>query len=130
MTRAQSQLAPGITATTTDVIAGAEASAAFRSFVGGLKISGVFQGNPPRALINGRTYRTGELVDIPLGVAFDSADADKKIVTFKDRTGATTTRVGRPGSPGPANSPEPARKRVTTQDDSRSPEASSTAWPA
>lgn len=92
VTRAQSQLAPGITATTTDVIAGAEASAAFRSFVGGLKISGVFQGNPPRALINGRTYRTGELVDIPLGVAFDSADADKKIVTFKDRTGATVSR--------------------------------------
>lgn len=92
VTRAQSTIAPGVTATTTDVIAGAEASAAFRVFVGGLQINGVFQGNPPRALINGRTFRKGELVDVPLGIVFESADAEKKIIVFKDRTGAIVSR--------------------------------------
>lgn len=92
VTRTQSTIAPGVTATTTDVIAGAEASAAFRVFVGGLQINGVFQGNPPRALINGRTFRKGEIVDIPLGVIFESADPEKKTIIFKDRTGATVSR--------------------------------------
>lgn len=92
VTRTQSAIAPGVTATTTDVIAGAEASAAFRAFVGGLQINGVFQGNPPRALINGRTFRKGELVDVPLGVVFESTEPEKKIIVFKDRTGAVVSR--------------------------------------
>ncbi len=92
LTRTSSEIAPGVTATTSEVMAGAEASQAFRSLVGALKISGVFQGNPPRARINDRVFRKGEIVDVPLGVVFDSLETDKKMIVFKDRTGATVSR--------------------------------------
>jgi hypothetical protein len=43
-------------------------------------------------MINGRLTRTGETVDSALGISFDSIDADRKQLLFKDRTGATVTR--------------------------------------
>jgi len=58
----------------------------FKRFVADARITGVFQGTPPRALINGRMIRAGEMVDQTLGV-FDSIDAEKKTITFEDRTG-------------------------------------------
>jgi hypothetical protein len=81
----------GITATT-EVEVAAEASAAFRSFVANAKIGGVFQGNPPRALVNGRTTRAGETVDGGLGIMFDGIDAERKLIIFKDKSGATVAR--------------------------------------
>jgi hypothetical protein len=92
MVRTESQLAPGIRMTTTDLVASAPVSEEFRAFASSARINGVFQGNPPRALINGRTYRAGETLDNILGVVFESVDADKKTITFKDRSGATITR--------------------------------------
>jgi hypothetical protein len=73
-------------------MANAPVSDEFRAFVSAARINGVFQGNPPRALINGRTIRAGESADTILGIVFDSVDPDKKTITFKDRTGATITR--------------------------------------
>ncbi len=90
--KTESQLAPGITVTTSDLTASAPVSAEFRNFVSSARINGVFQGNPPRALINGRTFRAGEAVDNVFGIVFDSVDPEKKTITFKDRTGATLTR--------------------------------------
>jgi hypothetical protein len=87
-----SLIAPGVTATTNDVVAAPKASAAFKRFVADARITGVFQGTPPRALINGRMIRAGEVVDQTLGVVFDSIDAEKKTITFKDRTGIPATR--------------------------------------
>ena len=84
-------LSPGLSATT-EVEAGPEASPAFRSFVANAKISGVFQGEPPRAFINGRLARAGETIDATLGVIFERIDPDKKQIVFKDRTGATIAR--------------------------------------
>jgi pyruvate/2-oxoglutarate dehydrogenase complex dihydrolipoamide acyltransferase (E2) component len=85
-------IAPGISATNADVGAGAEASPAFRSFVANVKVSGVFQGSPPRIMLNGRLVRGGEVVDGGLNITFDSIDAEKKMLLFKDKSGATVTR--------------------------------------
>jgi hypothetical protein len=90
--KTESQLAPGIKVTTSDLMANAPVSDEFRAFVSAARINGVFQGNPPRALINGCTIRAGESADTILGIVFDSVDPDKKTITFKDRTGATITR--------------------------------------
>jgi len=87
-----SVIAPGVTAVTNDVMAAPKASAAFRRFVADAHITGVFQGTPPRALINGRMIRAGELIDQALGVVFDSIDAEQKTITFKDRAGVPVTR--------------------------------------
>jgi hypothetical protein len=81
-----------VTATNDNVSAAAEASPAFRSFVANAKIGGVFQGNPPRLLINGRTVRGGDTVDNSLSITFDSVDSDKKMILFKDKAGAVVTR--------------------------------------
>jgi hypothetical protein len=91
-TRTASQIAPGVTATTTDIVAGVSAGAEFRLFVGNVRINGVFQGTPPRALINGRMFRLGETVEPALGIVFESITAETKTITFKDRTGALVSR--------------------------------------
>jgi len=88
---AVTNLAPGVSATT-EIEAGADASVAFRIFVANAKVNGVFQGNPPRAFINGRMYREGEVVDSALGITFQGIKADLKQIIFKDRTESIVTR--------------------------------------
>ena len=83
---------PGVTAQTGVSISVSNASPAFRSFVANAKITGVFQGRNPRAVINGRVTRVGETVDHPLGIIFHDIDPQRKQIIFKDRTGAITTR--------------------------------------
>ena len=89
---ARTTIAKGVTATTNLEQAGADASVEFRTFVANAKISGVFQGTPARAVINGRLARSGETVDAALGIVFDRIDADRRHIVFRDRTGATVTR--------------------------------------
>ncbi|MCX6951950.1 MAG: hypothetical protein NTV51_07265 [Verrucomicrobia bacterium] len=89
---ASASLSPGVSATTSDVDAVAEASPAFRTFVANAKITGVIGGNPPRMILNGRLARGGDLVDPGLGVTFDGIDADRKLLLFKDKSGAIVTR--------------------------------------
>ena len=89
---ARTTIAKGVTATTTLEQAGTDASVEFRTFVANAKISGVFQGTPARAVINGRLARSGETIDAALGVVFDRIDADRRHIVFRDRTGATVTR--------------------------------------
>jgi hypothetical protein len=84
-------IAPGVAATA-HVEAGAEASAAFRTFVASAKVSGVFQGPPTRAMINGRLTRTGEVIDAALGITFNGVDSPRRHLLFVDRTGAIVTR--------------------------------------
>ena len=69
-----------------------KASNAFKAFVSEAKISGVFQGTPARALINGRTVRAGDLVNKELGVYFESIDVSTKMITFVDEAGARVSR--------------------------------------
>lgn len=88
----QSRIAPGVTATNSAVMATAEASEQFRAFVGAVRINGVFQGSPARALINGHTYREGAVVDETLGIIFDHVEASEKQIVFKDESGAIVRR--------------------------------------
>jgi hypothetical protein len=91
-TQSQSMIAPGVKATTTTVMSAIEASPAFRSFVGQVRINGVFQGSPSRALLNGHTYREGALVDPALGIYFDHVVPEKKLIVFRDSSGAIVQR--------------------------------------
>ena len=88
---AMTPIGRGISAST-EVEATVEASPAFRSFVTNAKISGVFQGTPSRAFINGRLARAGETVDANLGIIFHSVDAERKQLVFKDKSGASVVR--------------------------------------
>ncbi len=85
-------LAPGVTVTTEGVQAEVEASQSFRTFVADAKVSGVFQGTPARAFINGRLVRAGEVVDSSLGIRFDSVDVENRNIVFKDTSGAKVSR--------------------------------------
>ena len=89
---ASATLAPGISATASDVDAVAEATPAFRTFVANAKITGVIGGNPGKIILNNRMARAGDMIDPGLGVVFDSIDADRKLLVFKDKTGAVVTR--------------------------------------
>lgn len=68
------------------------ASPAFKTFVTNARINGVFQGDPPRALINGRTVRPGDILDTALGVLFERIDANRKLIFFKDQSGAVLAK--------------------------------------
>lgn len=88
---ARKALAPGLSATT-QVEAAANASPEFLTYVANLKVSGVFQGSPARAVINGKLTREGETVEPRLGVVFDGVDGPQHQLVFRDRTGATVSR--------------------------------------
>ncbi|WP_052300298.1 hypothetical protein [Opitutus terrae] len=90
--RTTSELSPGVSATTTVSEMSGTASPGFQAWVANARINGVFNGNPPRALINGRTVRAGQSVDDALGIVFDSVDPQEKTITFRDATGAKLTR--------------------------------------
>ena len=87
-----SQLAPGVTVTTTVSDVAGVASGPFREWVANARISGVFQGTPARALINGRMVRAGQIVDDALGIMFDGVDPVGESLVFRDKTGATVVR--------------------------------------
>lgn len=88
----QSVIAPDVTATTSTVMSAVEAGPAFQNFVAQARINGVFQGSPSRALINGHTYREGEMVDPALGIYFDHVLPEEKLIVFSDDSGATVQR--------------------------------------
>ncbi len=88
----ESKIAPGVSATNSNVEAVAEATPAFRSFVANAKIVGVIEADPAKMILNGRLARAGETVDAGLGVIFSGLDIEKRIILFKDKTGATVTR--------------------------------------
>jgi cytoskeletal protein RodZ len=89
---ASATLAPGVSATTSDVDAVADSTPAFRAFVANAKITGVIGGTPPKIILNGRMARAGDIVDPGLGVTFENVDAEKKLLVFRDRTGAIVTK--------------------------------------
>lgn len=91
-TTATIELAPGITATTESIRAVPNASSQFKQFVASAKVSGVYQGNPPRAFINGRLVHTGEMIDDVQEIYFDSIDVATRSLVFKDGRGATVSR--------------------------------------
>jgi hypothetical protein len=67
-------------------------SDAFTRFVTDMRISGVFQGEPPRALVNGRTVRAGETIDLGLGIVFVGIDADRRLILMREPSGALAAK--------------------------------------
>jgi hypothetical protein len=89
---AQSNIDSDVKVNNTQIDTSAAASPEFRDFVANANIGGVFQGTPARALINGRIVREGQVLDSVLGISFDRIDANKKIIYFKDATGAVVSK--------------------------------------
>ena len=44
------------------------------------------------ALINGKIARANQLVDEDLGITFSGIDAEKKLIIFKDKSGASANK--------------------------------------
>jgi hypothetical protein len=73
------------------------ASAEFKAWVNNLKISGVAQraGSLPRILIGGASFNQGDVVAAEMGVTFDHWDPVRRMVRFRDKSGATVERRDR-----------------------------------
>jgi hypothetical protein len=89
---AMSNLTNDVKVNNTHLDAAPAASAAFRAFVAGASIGGVFQGKPARALINGTIVREGQVVEGALEITFDRIDSVQKIIYFKDSSGAEVSK--------------------------------------
>jgi hypothetical protein len=89
---AQTDLTSDVKVNSTHLDAAPAASEAFRAFVANASIGGVFQGTPSRALVNGSIAREGQVVDNTLGIAFERIDSDKKMIFFRDSTGAEVSK--------------------------------------
>jgi hypothetical protein len=89
---ADSQLTTDIKVNSTHLDAAPAASAEFRAFVANASIGGVFQGRPSRALVNGVIVREGQTVNAALGISFDRIDAVRKMIFFKDASGAEVSK--------------------------------------
>ncbi len=60
------------------------AEAELPAYVMALKLTGIFGGPEPRASIDGRMYRVGDVIDRPRGIVIVYIDADKPSVVFGD----------------------------------------------
>ncbi|MFA6287486.1 MAG: hypothetical protein WC661_08885 [Opitutaceae bacterium] len=62
----------------------------FLVWVDAVKISGVINSSPPRAIVNGLLVRPGDTIDSARGIVFDHLDVEQKQFFFRDRSGAIT----------------------------------------
>jgi hypothetical protein len=60
----------------------------FLRYAEALRVSGVFQGEPARALIDGRVVREGDVLEPGLGVVFHDVDVQTKHLILRDASGA------------------------------------------
>jgi hypothetical protein len=67
-------------------------SDAFRQFVVNMRVNGVFQGENARAMLNGKMYHVGDLVEPKLNVTLFKVDPEAKQLVFRDETGAIMAR--------------------------------------
>jgi hypothetical protein len=68
------------------------ASAEFKAWVENARISGVRAGSTTRVFIDRTSYAVGDLVNPQLGISFDGYNAETRMLTFKDATGAKVER--------------------------------------
>lgn len=81
-----SQTSAGSTKTKTGPTSSA-VTIAFKAWIDDARITGVVVGNSPRAIINGRLVRPGDVVDGAQGIVFDGLDLERKEVVFRNGTG-------------------------------------------
>lgn len=60
----------------------------FVRYAEALVVSGVFQGEPARALVDGRIIRTGDLIEPMLAVTFIGVDTTARQLILEDKSGA------------------------------------------
>jgi len=70
-----------------------QASPEFIKFAETMKVSGVLQGPPAKAMLNGRSFRVGAIIDPSLGVIFAGVDGATNRLILRDRTGAELRRA-------------------------------------
>ncbi len=63
-------------------------SARFVRYSESIRVSGVFQGTPARALVDGRLVRAGDLIEPTLGIKFIAVDAETKHLILEEASGA------------------------------------------
>jgi hypothetical protein len=68
------------------------ASPAFHAWVENLKIGGVRGGSTSRVFIGATAYAPGDVVNPQLGIVFEEYNAETRMLTFKDKTGAKVER--------------------------------------
>jgi len=89
---AQVKLRGGIVISNASAEGTPAAGANFLYWVVNLNISGVFQNSPHRILLDKRLVYEGQEVNAVLGVTFDHLELEKKLIVFRDKTGALVTR--------------------------------------
>ena len=89
---AQVKLAGGIVIANASPAGSPPAPHAFMYWVVNLSISGVHQGSPSRFLMNNRLVYEGQELNAALGITFDHLEFDKKLIVFRDKSGAVVTR--------------------------------------
>lgn len=67
-------------------------SVAFREWVANLRIGSVRTGAKPRILIEKTSYDVGDTVNQQMGITFEGYNAEKRVLLFKDRSGAIVER--------------------------------------
>lgn len=67
-------------------------SQAFKAWVADLKNVSVRGGAAPRVFIGGITYPQGEVVNPQLGIVFEGYDDKRKMIIFRDKSGARVER--------------------------------------
>lgn len=67
-------------------------SDAFKQFVKALRVNGVFQGENPRAMLNGKMYSVGAELDAKLAITLFKIEPEAKQLIFRDDTGAIIPR--------------------------------------
>ena len=86
------KLPGGIVISSASPVGAPAATANFLYWVVNLNISGVFQNNPHRILMDKRLVYEGQEVSAVLGITFDHLELDRKLIVFRDKTGALVTR--------------------------------------
>ena len=90
-TNSVTSLGPGLSASSAGD-AGAEVAPAYKAFVSNAKVNSVIGGTSPKATINGRVIRPGEVVDGTLGIVLEAVDVEARQLIFKDKAGAVVAR--------------------------------------
>ncbi len=89
---AQVKLAGGIVIASASPADGPVVHSSFFYWIVNQNITGVFQSAPHRVMLNGQLVYEGDEINRALGITFDHLDPVKKVIVFRDKTGALVTR--------------------------------------
>jgi len=88
----QVKLAGGIVIASASPADGPVVRSSFFYWIVNQNITGVFQSAPHRIMLNGQRVYEGDEINRTLGITFDHLDPARKVIVFRDKTGALVTR--------------------------------------